>query len=144
MHQTKIHSMIISAKATPQTPVPKFRKSQNQYLVCPPFSLTVAVHPCLSERTRCWVVMSARCIPCCHDRWHKSVTLKWRHKTPIMAVHTQTLPGWSISLDASGIKYFAEVSYCLRRVVVFFSTVMRPAACQNHVNVIFADVLVFR
>ena len=27
---------------TPQAPVPKFRKSQNQYLVCPPFSLSVA------------------------------------------------------------------------------------------------------
>ena len=30
---------------TPQVPVPKFRKSQNQCLVCPSFSLTIAVHP---------------------------------------------------------------------------------------------------
>ena len=59
---------------TPQAPVSKFQKSQNQYLVFPPFSSTVAVHPCLTERTYCSVVMSARRIPCCHDRWHKSVT----------------------------------------------------------------------
>ena len=56
-----------------QASVPTFQKSQNQYLICPPFSLTVTVHPCLTERTHCGVVMSARCIPCCHDCWHKFV-----------------------------------------------------------------------
>ena len=126
----------------PQARVPKFRKSQNQYLVCPPFSLAVAVHPCRIERTHCWVVMSVRRIFCCQDHLHKSATWKWRHKTPITTVHSymQTSPGWLISLDASGIKQFAEVSYCLRR---FFPTVRRPAACQNHINVIFADDLIW-
>ena len=116
---------------TPQAQVPKFRKPHNQYLVCPPFSLT---YPCLTELAHGWVV-SDRCIPCCHDRWHKSVTQMWRHKTPITTVqsYTQTLAGWSISLDASSIKHFAEVSYCLRR---FVPTVRRPAACQYYVNVL--------
>ena len=90
--------------------------------MCPPFSLTVAVHPCLTERTQCGVVMSAR--------WNlsrESDVTKCR-----LLSYTQTLPGWSISLDASGIKHFVEVSYCLGR---FFPTVRWPAACQNHVNV---------
>ena len=64
----------LAPKTTPQTPVPKFRKSQNQYLVCPQISLTVAVHLCPIERTHCWVVISAMCIPCGHDSCHKSVT----------------------------------------------------------------------
>ena len=40
----------------------------------------------------------------------------WHHKTLITTVnsYTQRLPGWSISLDASGIEHFTEVSYCLR------------------------------
>ena len=37
-----------------------------------------------------------------------------------MHSYTPSLPGWSISLDASGIKHFAEVSYCLRRFFFFF------------------------
>ena len=36
---------------TPQAPVPKLRKSHNQYLACLPFALFTAAHPCLTERT---------------------------------------------------------------------------------------------
>ena len=44
--------------------------------------------------------MSARCIPYCHDHWHKC-----RHKTSITTVrrYTQSLPCWSISLEVDGI-----------------------------------------
>ena len=57
---------------TPQHQYPNF-ESHKLNILCPLFSLIVAVHPCLTERTHCWVVMSVRCIPCCRDRWHKSV-----------------------------------------------------------------------
>ena len=55
---------------TPQAQVPEFRKLQNQYLVLSPFALTVAVHPCLTERKRCRVVMIVRFILRCHNIWH--------------------------------------------------------------------------
>ena len=80
---------------TPQAPVPKFRKSQNQYLVCPPFSLTVAVHPCLTERTHFWIVMSARCISCCCDRWHKSDVTK-RRSRPCIVTRIPYMVGRSV------------------------------------------------
>ena len=60
----------------------------------------------------------------------RKINITKRRSRPCIDV-TQTLPGWLISLDA--IKHFTDVSYCLR---LFFSTVRRIAAGQNHANVI--------
>ena len=57
-----------TATTTPQVPVPKLRKSHKQYRAYLPFALTIAAHPCLTERTSCWIVMSTRCISFWHDR----------------------------------------------------------------------------
>ena len=83
---------------TPQAPVPKFRKSQNQYLV---YS-SCFNHPSITEQTRCWDFMSARCIPYCHDHWHKSDTCTSQNVDHDRR-YTQTLPCWSISLKVNGI-----------------------------------------
>ena len=97
MHQTKIHSTVISANnnvASTSSLISKVTKSKSRG---PPFYLTVAVHPYLTKRTHCWFFMSTRCKLCCFDRWHESVTYKWHHKTPITTVNSyrNTLPGWS-------------------------------------------------
>ena len=94
MHQTKINSMVISANNAASTST-QISKSQNQYLMYPPFSLTVAVHPWLTERTHCWVVMSARCIPCGHDRGHKSDVTK-RRSWPCIVTRRRYLVGRSV------------------------------------------------
>ena len=63
-----------TATTTPHAPVSKLWKSHNQYLACLPFALTTAAYPCLTEWTSCWIVKSTRCIVCCLDRWHRSVS----------------------------------------------------------------------
>ena len=144
MHETKmIIRWTLVPITTPQAPVPKFWKSQNQYRVCPPFSLTVAVHPCLTERTHFWVVMSAICIPCCHDHWHKSVinlsckSDVTKHRSwPCIVIRRHYLVGRSVWTPLA----LNILQSCLIVRDVFFPTVRRLAACQIHVNVIFADI----
>ena len=54
----KIIRYSFTTTITPQAPVPKFRKSHNQYLAYLPFAFTTAAHACLTEWTSCWIVMN--------------------------------------------------------------------------------------
>ena len=67
IRQNEIHSMLICGNMGNDNVASTSTQITNVSI-----SHVLAAHPCLTEQTSCWIVMSSRCPGV--DHWHKSVT----------------------------------------------------------------------
>ena len=82
---------------TPQAPVPKFWKSQNQFLVCPPPSLTVAIHPCLRHTAELlWVPGVFLAVTTAGINLSRKSDVTKRRKRPCIVTSRRYLVGRSV------------------------------------------------
>ena len=137
MHQTKINSMVISANnnaASTSTQISKVTQSISRVSS---ISLTVVLNGHTAELL--WVPGVFLAVITAGINLSRKSDVTKRRSRPCLVTRRRYLAGRSVWKPAA----LNILQRC--RIVwdefFFFSTVRRPTACQNHVNVIFADVL---